>query len=142
LKVGETLELAIWLNGEETVDHVQQWKHDCKYIMERSFEGATLKLSPLRFEVLRPGNDRVPPVPDDIQGQDVRLLVAEAEVLDISTVVETSFLLELTKTDLERLRTITRRGAGKHIPDEVCDEIIEELGPTMAMRALRESVLH
>jgi len=145
MKLGETLELAIWLNGDETIEHVRQWKHDCKYIMERSFDGGTLKLSPLRFAVMRPGDDRVPPVPDNIQGPDVRLLVVEAEVLGIvPAVVAASFLTELSSTDLERLRTITRRAHAKRtgniLPDEICDEIIEELGPAMAMRALRQSV--
>ena len=47
-------------------------------------------------------------------------------------VVAASFLTELSSTDLERLRTITRRAHAKRtgniLPDEICDEIIVERG--------------
>lgn len=57
---------------------------------------------------MKPGDERVPGVPDHIQGQDVRLLVGEALVLGRKTVLKlNSFLNDLDPKDLTRLRQIT-----------------------------------
>jgi hypothetical protein len=93
------------------------------------------------FEIKRPGDYRVPAVPDRIQGPDVRLLVATAEVLGFETVRAESFVAGLDKRDLNRLRKATRSAQGRHLPDAICDQIIDRMGP-VAAGALAERALH
>lgn len=95
-----------------------------------------LKLGPVSFELKRPGEDRVPAVPDRIKGPDVRLLVATAEVVGFDLTKRASFVDELNEGDLMKLRKATRRVHGKNLPDAVCDQIIDRLGPVAAGVAL------
>lgn len=131
MKIGELAEYAIWIDGTETEAMLRQWKADCAYMMASSHE-PKLTLGPVTFEIKRPGEDRVPPVPDRIKGPNVRLLVATAEVLGFEALARQSFVDELDKRDLKRLRRATREAHGKNLPDAVCDQIIDRLGPVAA----------
>lgn len=146
-KTGDVLELAIWLDGTETPGMVRQWKHDSAYMIARSSGPQVAKISPVEFEIKRPGDDRVPPVPDDISGPDVRLLVASAYIIAFETVPEgAGFIAELDPKDLKRMRKITRKTHRDNNPgaprlsDAVCDELIRRVGPGAALGALREAV--
>lgn len=130
MKPGDLAEYAIWVDGTESEAMLRQWKADCGYMMAQAHD-PVLKLGPLSFEIKRPGEDRVPPVPDRISGPNVRLLVATAEVLGFERVAKRSFLAELDRKDLARLRTATRRTSGD-LTDVQCDAIIERLGPVAA----------
>jgi hypothetical protein len=96
----------------------------------------------------KPGDDRVPPVPEHVSGPDVRLLIAEAKVFCRlpHIVAPGSFLLELDGPDLRRLRELTRRAHGRCNPqapvlsDAECDSVIEELGPEAAREEVRRAV--
>lgn len=136
VKPGDLAECAIWLDGTETEAMLSQWATDCPYVMANSQEPA-LKLGPINFEIKRPGQDRVPSVPDHIKGPDVRLLVATAEVLGFEPVRRESFLNELREADLVKLRKATRKAHGRKLSDAVCDQIIERLGPVAATQDLR-----
>ncbi|PDT71724.1 hypothetical protein CO683_00770 [Bradyrhizobium ottawaense] len=140
MKIGDLAEYAIWVDGTETETMLRQWRADCSYMMARAHD-PFLNLGPLSFEIKRPGEDRVPPVPDHIKGPDVRLLVATAEVLGFETVKAESFVSGLDKHDLSRLRKATREAQGRHLPDAICDQIIERMGP-VAAGALAERALH
>ncbi|MHC2163128.1 hypothetical protein [Bradyrhizobium ottawaense] len=131
MKIGDLAECAIWLEGTETDAMLKQWATDCPFMMANTHE-PKLKLGPVDFEIKRPGQDRVPPVPDHVKGPDVRLLVATAEVLGFEQVRKESFLSELSEADLVRLRASTRKAHGRQLPDNVCDQIIERLGPVAA----------
>lgn len=131
MKIGDLAECAIWLEGTESEAMLAQWAKDCPYMMAHSQE-PVLRLGPVDFEIKRPGQDRVPPVPDHIKGPDVRLLVATAEVLGFEPVRKQSFLNELGEADLMRLRKATRKAHGRELPDAVCDQLIERLGPVAA----------
>ncbi len=131
MKIGELTERAIWIDGTESEAALRQWKVDCAFMMASAQE-PRLKLGPVTFEIKRPGEDRVPPVPAHITGPDVRLLVATAEVVGFEPVHRGSFLNELSEADLVRLRKATRKVHGKKLPDGVCDQIIERLGPVAA----------
>lgn len=131
MKIGDLAEYAIWVDGTESEDILRQWKTDCPFMMASSQE-PKLKLGPVSFEIKRPGEDRVPSVPDRIKGPNVRLLIATAEVLGFETVNANSFLSELSEADLVRLRQATRKAQGRNLPDNVCDQIIERLGPVAA----------
>lgn len=140
MKPGDLAECAIWIDGTETEAALRQWKADCAYLISHSQE-PNLKLGPLAFEIKRPGEDRVPKVPDHLKGPDVRLLVATAEVLGFEIAKRSSFLDELTERDLIKLRKATRRQYGK-LSDEQCDQLIERLGPSVAAREISGQAVH
>lgn len=131
--VGDLAEYAIWIDGTESEAMLRQWKADVAFMMSQAHE-PKLELGPVRFEIKYPGEDRVPQVPDHLQG-DVRLLVAFAEVLGFETTKRTSFLDEIEERDLVKLRKATRRQYGQ-LSDEQCDQLIERLGPSVAAREM------
>lgn len=131
MKIGDLAECAIWIDGTESEAMLRQWKTDCAFMMANGHE-PKLKLGPVSFEIKRPVEDRVPSVPDRIKGPDVRLLIATAEVLGFEAIAQESFLNELSEADLVKLRKATRRVQGRNLPDAVCDQIIERLGPVAA----------
>lgn len=137
MKPGDLAELAIWIEGTETDEMLRQWRSDCVYLMAQNHE-PPLKLGPVSFEIKRPGDDRVPAVPDRIKGPDVRLLIATAEVLGFETAKRATFVDDLSEADLVKLRGVTRRKLGHKGPltDMQCDQIIERLGPVAAGMAL------
>lgn len=151
-KVGDPVEVAIWLTGTESIEMLKQWKADVGYLLARSQGEPVLKLGPVLFELKKPGEDRVPAVPDHISGPDVRLLVAWAEVVGFETVARGSFLSELSPPDLERLRRTTRKmyaGSNPRAPrlsDDTVDRMIEQMGPVAAgveaKRAVNGGLLH
>lgn len=101
-----------------------------------------MRLGPLSFEIKRLGQERVPQVPSHLQGPDVRLLIATAEVLGFEVLRTGSFVDSLDKGDLAKLRNATRREHGKrgHLTSEQCDQIIERLGPVAAAETVRRGV--
>jgi hypothetical protein len=131
MKLGDLAECAVWIDGTESEAMLRQWKTDCSFMMASSQE-PRLKLGPISFDIKRPGEDRVPPVPERISGPSVRLLVATAEVLGFETVKAESFVSELSEADLVRMRKATRKAHGRNLPDNVCDQIIDRLGPVAA----------
>lgn len=135
MKIGDLAEYAIWVDGTESEAMLRQWRADVGFMMAQAHEPKP-KLGPLSFEIKRPGDDRVPPVPDRISGPNVRLLIATAEVLGFETTRKASFADDLDKKDLKRLRTATRQAHGWHLPDNVCDQIIDRLGPVAGAATL------
>lgn len=143
LRVGEVIESAIWITGNEPVEMRRQYEIDVTQAIDDLCDEHGLSHSPVKFIEKRPGDERVPPVPDHIQGDKVRLLIAEATV-DYPDVCNSvgSFVANLEKKDLDTLRKITRREWAKKYPvdvlsDEQCDDYIEELGPESALDTLR-----
>lgn len=143
MELGDVIESAIWLNGEETYEHRVRFERDVHHAIDRLCDKEGWLRGPVKFVEKRPGEDRVPVVPDDIQGQRVRLLVGEAEI--VGKKPETSrgsFIVNLDRSDLVRLRKLTRdarrkAGCGREINDRECDEIIEHCGPEAALETLR-----
>jgi hypothetical protein len=152
MKPGEQIELAIWLTGTETPEHIKRFKEiDAPAIAKATEQQNGVAIGPLRFTIKKPGDDRVPKVPDHIKGPDVRLLVCEAETYDappsVISVGGLGFIHDLTPEDLARLRKLTRRAHAKVSPgdrlsDKHCDTIIESLGPDVAVRTLRDDTVH
>lgn len=143
MKIGELAECAIWIDGTESEAMLRQWKADVSYLMQMEREPKP-RLGPVTFEIKRPGDDRVPQVPDHLQGPDVRLLVATAEVLGFEVARRSSFVDDLDEKDLMRLRAMTRKAHGKrgHLTDEMCDQIIDRMGPTVAAREISGQAVH
>ncbi|MDJ0896924.1 MAG: hypothetical protein QNJ92_17400 [Alphaproteobacteria bacterium] len=146
MKIGDTIESAAWLTGEETAQDVEQHRTLVREAMDDLCQVQGFRHGPVRFHELKPGDERVPEVPDHIQGLDVRLLVGEAEVTAKRVKLERRpFIGELDRKDLERLRKITRRAHAKARPGETLtdlevDDIIEQLGPEAALDTLRQQV--
>lgn len=145
LRPGDLFELAIWLNGEEMPGHVERWRQDCEIAAKVAEVEHSVEIGPFTWEIKRPGEDRVPPVPEHIQGIDVRLLVGQAQVRKAKPIVlkETGFVADLDKGALTKLRAITRRAharahPGDRLEDKHCDWIIERMGPEVALKTLRE----
>lgn len=149
IRVGSVLESAIWLTGEEDESLKQRFKADVQRSMEEANEKRGVVTGPVRWTEKLPGDDRVPPVPDGIQGACVRLLVAEAEVLNVRE-TESRFLAELEPSDLRLLRKITRAAHKswwlKTYPqyrwpqpsDRQLDTLINDLGPEAGLEALQK----
>lgn len=144
MKIGDLIESAIWLTGEESPEDRQRYEADVIEAMDYFCSKHRFIHGPVVFIEKKPGQDRVPEVPLHIiqpQTGNIRLLVAEAEI--VGKAPETSigsFVANLDKTDLERLRTITRQTRMKlhkqSLSDAECDEIIEEIGPDAALDVL------
>lgn len=143
MKLGEPIEFAIWITGDEAPEIRRQYEQDIRDAFKTVCAGKGFEHGPVTFVEKLPGAERVPEVPKHIQGSRVRLLVAEATV--VAAVVQTSrgsFCANLEKKDLQRLRAITRRAWQKQHPqalltDQQCDECIEQLGPAAALETLR-----
>lgn len=149
IRVGDVLESAIWLTGEETPALVEHHKAQVEAaILDQNAQTGAVT-GPMRWTEKLPGDDRVPPVPDHIQGICVRLLVGEAEVLNVMG-SESRFLAELEPSDLKRLRKITKRAHKswwlrtfpgvryEGITDRQADTLINDLGPEAGLEAMRK----
>ena len=150
---GDTVECAIWVDGRETAEQRQQFEHDVQEAMVNGQRAHGAILGPVTWTEKRPGEQRVPPVPEHIAGPDVRLLVAEARVIGLVANLNNpvGFVHELEPDDHALLRRITRREYQKQYPgqprltDRQCDTLINDLGPDAALetlRTLRPSDLH
>ncbi len=142
MKPGDVLETAIWLDGTETPELRARYESDLRVCLASLGSEAGMVFKPVIFTEKPPGADRVPAVPDQVQGPDVRLLVAETEVLCRAPYVTLpgSFVDDLDPLDLTRLREITRKFCSHPLTDAECDEIIDDIGPETAVRTLREAV--
>ncbi len=149
-KPGDTLEAAIWLTGKESKAQMAALR---EIVEENAFGEAeeihNIVLGPRRMAKKRPGEARVPTVPDHIKGPDVRLLVIEADVVALApkfTESINNFVLDLDKQDLARLRKITREARAKQAPhspplsDAACDDIIQRLGPDVAAKTVKAAL--
>ena len=147
LHPGDVLETAIWCDGTETAELKDRFENDLRTSLAAMADAEGIIIGPLVMTEKKPGGDRMPQVPDNIHGPDVRLLVGEATVFDYAPIfIEGSFVADLDLKDLERLRTILRRvhqsyNPGKpELSTEKCDEYSNCNGPDAALAALREQV--
>lgn len=145
MKVGDMIESAIWTTGEESDQIKEQHRQYVNIAIDRLCDEKGFLHGPVMLVEKRPEEDRVPPVPDSISGPKVRLLVAEAAIVGMAPQTsEGSFIGNLEKKDLERLRMIVRQARIKHgqiLSDAECDSVIEEIGPEAALDTLRREVV-
>ena len=146
LHPGDVIETAIWCDGTETEELKSRFETDLQANLASMAVAEGVIIGPLIMIEKKAGEDRVPEVPDYLQGPDVRLLVGEAKVIGEAFVSEGLFVADLEPRDLERLRTVLRRvhqsyNPGKpELSQEKCDEYINRNGPDAALEALREQV--
>ena len=140
---GDTLETAIWVDGNETPAQWQQFKADVLEQMTAEVAASGYAISPLRWRTKKPGDERVPARPPHVDGPDVRLLVGEATVMPA---LSSNFLADLEPKDLTLLRGITRRAYARQYPaqpplsDRQADTLINDLGPDAAVAALERGL--
>lgn len=149
MKPGQIIETAIWMNGEETEAEIKKWKEvDLPSLFEIASYENNIKLGDIWFETKSVDDERTPPVPDHVSGDDVKLLVGCAKVLAYKKRAEVkSFIDDIIYEDLELLRNITRRvhrrqrsESEEDLSDGYCDQLIEELGEEAAIRVIDEAV--
>ena len=146
LQTGTVLETAIWMTGDEPDGVKDRFVRDLRGGLASMASAEGVIIGPLVMTELKPGDDRMPKVPDYIHGSDVRLLVGEAVVFGPEFQSEGYFVADLEPKDLARLRAIARKAFKKLNPDkpelsiERCDEFINQNGPDIALEALRETV--
>lgn len=143
LRPRDTAELAIWICDEDNPAKIEWWKREVTAdLFKEAADTAGVQLGPVRYYELQPGEGRAGHPPDKVQGTNVRLLVAECDVIGLKPqIVAKAFIADLSFKDLEQLRKVTRRGAMPRIlTDEQCDEIIERYGAVTAEKILRSLV--
>jgi hypothetical protein len=154
MKPGDIVECAIWIDGRETPEQYGQFKHDVQQAMIEGQSAQGVILGPVSWIEKKPGEERVPPVPDRIAGPNVRLLVGEARIIarnPFATPTVPGFVHDIEPDDLKLLMRITRREYEKQYPhyprltDRQCHTLINDLGPDAALatlQGLRPSDLH
>jgi len=146
LKIGDTIESAVWITGDEASDVRQRFERDVGAAIDKMCTDQRMIHGPVTWLEKHPMEDRVPAAPDHVQGSCVRLLVGAAQVVaQMPDETPASFVANLEIKDLLRLRQITRRVHARRYPggalsDESCDAAIEELGPEAALDTLRTVV--
>lgn len=142
MNVGDIIEAAMWVTGDESPDLRRRYEKDVTEAIYETCATERFLCGPITWAEKLPEDERSPPVPDNLQGQRVRLLVAEADIVGLMPETNPdSFIANLELDDLKRLRGITRavhvKQFKKLITDAECDEVIEALGPDAAIDALR-----
>ena len=148
MKVGDIIETAVWITGDENEGMRLRFEQQVSDHIDEICAYYNMIRGPIRWIEKRPGEPRVPPVPDHIQGQRVRLLVAEAPVtMEAPQQRPDSFVANLEPKDLKKLRGITKQSYSRHFParvkkygvlsDQDADEIIDALGPEAALDTLK-----
>jgi hypothetical protein len=148
MNVDDVIESAIWITGDESPKTRKRYEKDVRDAIHHTCAEEGFDHGPVVFIEKRPGDDRVPAVPDHVQGSRVRLLVAEALIVgELVASSKGSFIANLDKKDLLRLRQVTRNQwmkthQGQTLSDSECDQYIELYGPDAAIETLRNERLH
>lgn len=149
-KVGDTLEVALWFNAEHSVEeeNARTGIYNAFLITEDKHE---LEVGPVQFEVLAPGDERVPEPPSHFSGTP-KLMLGFAEVVKLTPSIgaDVGFTHDLEPDDLDKLRQATQRAyfanrRGQKVPpltNEQLDTIINEVGPEVALKSLQRGTVH
>ena len=146
MKVGDLIESAIWITRDESPETRARYEQDVIRAIDDTCSEEGFERGAVSFIEKLPGSDRVPEVPEHIQGSRVRLLVAEAQIISKRVInSKGSFISNLDKKDLLRLRQITRnqwlkQHPGQTLNDSECDQYIELYGPEAAIETLRNQL--
>ncbi len=130
---------AMWLDGTETKALRAHHEAIVLEAIDDLCREHGVTHSPIEWSEIGP--EQVEEVPDHIQGPNVRLLIAEATVTGFVPAPR-GFIGELDRNDLALLRAATRRryalaNNNAYLNDVECDDIIEGVGPEVALDSLR-----
>ena len=147
-------EVAIWFDANETKDPIGERKAEITEAFDTKCRSMKARCGEIKFVILKPGEERVPPVPkyfEKIKDADPQLLVATADIKPIKSIftgVSGGISGDLEKKDLEKLRAIVRKRHKKNRPNAVrltdveCDEVIDACGQDVVLEQLRADQLH
>lgn len=145
------LEFAVWYDANKHLTPVETVRDSFSEIIDYFCETMGLSRGSIDFDILKPGDDRVPEVPrwlEQVHKVVPRLLVVTASVSPRVVESQGDMTTELDTTDLTILRGITRRQHRKANPeagpltDQQCDKIIDELGMDVVLSQLRSNTVH
>lgn len=149
MKHGEPVESAFWLDGTEDEELLKGIKGKIVNKLLEQANKHNLTVGKVHFEELDPLSDRVPAVPDHIQGPNVRLLVgwslAQYKPM-YGPKYDTPHMDDLTKESRQRLREKTKEMYAKKHPneppltDKEADVFAEQLFPRTAAAELKEAI--
>jgi hypothetical protein len=151
----DTAELAVWICDDDPEAKLAWWKQvEAPRVFKESADACGVKLGPIRWSELQPGEGRAGHPPRAIQGTNVRLLVAECDVVGTLPVSlpDLGFTEDLSPSDLQRMRSVTRRAYGlvvaadgsslRELRDDECDKIINLMAPEAAAREAVNATKH
>jgi len=145
VRPGDVIEAALWFDPSRLSKEAS-----ARLAIERALQDCAVEanaiVGPPRWEILTPGDRRLPDPPADAP-RGVECLVGHCIVLAVAVELPTRrFALELDATDLARFRAITRRAWAVQYPsdpplsDAECDDWIERYGPDAAANVVRRAV--
>ena len=79
MKIGDVYESAVWITGDESPELRRRYEADVTEALTEICDSFGFLHGPVTFTEKHPADDSVPPVPDHIQGQRVRLPQLERE---------------------------------------------------------------
>ncbi len=135
--IGETRQAASWFHVG-AVDVAAAMVDHC-FDLDRA---AGFDFGAISWQILEPGEDGAPEMPD--AAPTLRLLVGRAKIT--KEPMRGSFIADLDRTDLARLRKLTREKHREQCPwarpmrNSEVDEVIDEIGPASAEAVLRKIV--
>jgi len=152
MNIGSEIEAAIWYDAGNCIDPVNDFGDSIKEGISQMCLKHSVVCGGTEYEVLKPGDDRVPRVPkwlEKIDGSIPRLLVARTRIIATASVQNSIGIIgDLDHKDVMRLRALTRMkyqqlnpGSGK-LTDQQCDEIIDTLGLEVVLEQLGSGSIH
>jgi hypothetical protein len=146
MKPGDDALWGWWLTGRETRDDLEAFSRDTADKMRQESDEGGIVFGPISVETMYPGDEGTPPVPNDVSGPDVRLLVTRAKVVAYKhpiAITPIGFVHDLEPDDLALLMRLTRKQYARAYPNEPrltdrqCHTLINDLGPDVAVETLR-----
>lgn len=145
-RIGEEVQIALWVSDDDPPAKIKWWKElEVPRVFKDSARASGVEIGPITWRELKPGEDNAGHPPKKIQGTNVRLLIAEAEVVAEFVIAQDidkiPFTAELSPKDLELLRTVTRDAYHPTpLTDAQCDKVINALGPEVMEKTLRMAI--
>ena len=147
----DDLEVSLWYDANVHSDPINSCSESIGDMLDLICKKNGVVHGNIRYEILKPEDDRVPPVPrwlENINGVVPRLLVAVTKVTKNIHQEPMGISGDLGKKDLARLRAITQREHRMAHPkttpltDSECDKIIDKLGLEVVLEQLGSSTVH
>ncbi len=117
-RIGDILEFAFWVTGEETEEEIHAMAEQADKRMSDVMRDDNIMLAKCGVVELKMGDERLPELPNHIHGPDVRCLIFEARVLlDLPAPSKSRFADELEKDDFRRLSVINQTAYSRLFPN-------------------------
>ena len=151
IEPGRELEIAIWYDANKYLDPMNSCDESIKDMLDIVCAKNKVVRADIDYEILKPGDDRVPPIPrwlEIVDGVVPRLFVATAKIVSNVHQEPIGIIGDLDKKDIIKLRFITKREYHKVHPNSTpltnheCDQIIDKLGMQIVLDQLGSSTVN